>query len=221
MAEPGADTTFRRAGCGPGFDGRVEPLWFAYREVHSKRGFFARWGERAKVKAVIRQVNDGIRSQKGTPGGWDQAEGGRACNLKVARMGLVRELKTWLKNATEWAAEKRWPHLHVLRDRPCLLVPVDFPKPLWVSPGGKEEPVPVASAVKVREELAEVNKDFRIEETFALKKMVDFMDAQAKEIEAFEHRSGQQEGFWPKFSYVLLRKLVDVSLDKKLPAFLA
>jgi hypothetical protein len=217
----GPDTTFRRAGKGPGFDGRVEPLWHAYDGAKRGMGFFERWGERSRVKGVARDVTAGIVRQKGNPGGWDRVPGERVCNLKVARMGLVRELKTWLKNATEGASEQRWPHLSVLRDRPCLIVPPEFTQPFQVLPKGAEESVPVASAAGLKRELAEVNAELRIDESFAIRKMVDFMDAKEAEIAGFEKRCGQQEGFWAKFSYVLLRKLADVSLDNRLPAFLA
>ena len=37
----------------------------------------------------------------------------------------------------------------------------------------------------------------------------------------YEQRLGSQEGFWPKFAYVLIKKLADVSVDKKLPAIFA
>jgi hypothetical protein len=73
----------------------------------------------------------------------------------------------------------------------------------------------------VLEELAQVNKKFRIDETFALKKMVDFMDATDRDISIYEQRLGSQDGFWPKFAYVLLKKLADVSAQKGLPAILA
>jgi hypothetical protein len=217
----GPDTTFRRAGKGPGFDARVEPLWHAYDGVRRGLGFFERWGERARVKGVARDVNAGIVRQKGNPGGWDRTGGERVCALKVARMGLVRELKTWLKNATEGASERRWPHLSVLRDRPCLLVPPAFALPFQVMPRGAEESLPVASAAGLAAELSEINGEFRVDETFAIRKMVDFMDAKDAEIAGFEKRCGTQEGFWAKFSFVLLRKLAGASLEKGLPAFLA
>jgi hypothetical protein len=73
----------------------------------------------------------------------------------------------------------------------------------------------------VLEELSQINKKFRINETFAIKKMVDFMDATERDIGIYEQRLGSQDGFWPKFAYVLMKKLADVSVEKKLPAILA
>ena len=136
-------------------------------------------------------------------------------------MGLVRELKTWLKIGLDGTAEARWPHLHALRDRPCIMVPISFARPLSADPGSGEEVLPVASAVGIRAELGEINKKFRIDDTFAIKKMVDYMDATERDIAIYEQRLGSQDGFWPKFGYVLIKKLADVSVAKNLPAIFA
>jgi hypothetical protein len=101
------------------------------------------------------------------------------------------------------------------------MVPVAFTRPFSVEQSGGDETIPVASAVGVRDELAAVNRKFRIDETFAIKKMVDYMDATDRDISIYEQRLGSQEGFWPRFAYVLLRKLADVSVEKKLPAIFA
>ena len=225
MAQPGAgqkpETTFYRAQQGMGFNARVEPVWHTFTQMEASLGFFDRRRERKKVERVLEAIKASIVGQKGTPGPWDQTSGDCVCHLKVAKMGLVRELKTWLKIGLDGTAEARWPHLHALRDRPCLLVPVPFPKPLVADPGGGEEALPVASAPGLREELAQVNAKFRIDETFAIKKMVDYMDATERDIAIYEQRLGSQDGFWPRFAYVLLKKLADVSSDKKLPAIFA
>jgi hypothetical protein len=193
-----------------GFEGRVEPLWLSYAERRADLGFFERWRENRRLKRIAASV----RRASGAPPGWDRQAGGCACNLKVARMGLVKELKNFVQGAVEA------PHLQALRDRPCYLAPFEFAAPLRVDPGGGEEPVPVASAPRLRAELAEVNQKLRIDETFAIKKMVDFLDATEADIGIYEKRFGTAEGFWAKFAYVLLRKLSDASAEKKLPAVL-
>jgi len=75
--------------------------------------------------------------------------------------------------------------------------------------------------VRVRAELGEINDRLHIDETFALKKMVDYLDATERDIALYESRLGTSEGFWAKFSYVLLKKLMDVSVEKKLPVLFA
>ncbi|MBI3857076.1 MAG: hypothetical protein HY293_15425 [Planctomycetes bacterium] len=225
MAQPGAgskpDTTFYRTQQGVGFNARVEPLWTTFTQLEATLGFFDRRRERKRVEHVLEAINTAIVGQKGNPGGWDKTSGDCVCHLRVAKMGLVKELKTWLKVGLDGTAEGRWPHLHVLRDRPCLMIPVPFARPFQADPGGGEEQLPVASAPGVREELAAINKKFRIDETFAIKKMVDYMDATERDISIYEQRLGSQDGFWPRFAYVLLKKLADVSVEKSLPAIFA
>lgn len=225
MAETGAgqkpETTFYRTQRGVGFNARVEPLWHTYTQLEASLGFFERRRERKKVEHVVDSIQGAIVGQKANPAGWDKAPGDCVCHLRVAKMGLVKELKNWLKVGLDGTAEARWPHLHALRDRPCMMIPVPFARPVSADPGGGDELLPVASSVAVREELIAVNKTFRIDDSFAIKKMVEYMDATERDIAIYEQRLGSQDGFWPKFAYVLLKKLADVSVEKKLPAIFA
>jgi hypothetical protein len=225
MREAGAgkvqDTTLRRIAGGSGFNARVEPFRNTFSKLESKMGFFERRRERGRLERIVKSINTQIVGQKFAPDGWEERPGDCVCNLRVAKMGLVRELKSWLKPALDESPEPLWPHLHALRDRPCMLVPVRFAAPISVEPGGGEEAVPVASSVRLQEELAAINDRFHIGETFALKKMVDYMDATERDIAIYEQRLGSQDGFWPKFAYVLIKKLADVSVEKKLPAIFA
>jgi hypothetical protein len=226
MAQPGGAgskpaTTFYRTQQGVGFNARVEPVWHTFSQIEASLGFFDRRRERKKVEKVVEAINSAVVGQKGNPGGWEKTTGDCVCHLRVAKMGLVRELKTWLKIGLDGQAENRWPHLHALRDRPCLVVPARFSVPLVVDPGNGEEGLPVASAPWILEELNAINKKFRIDETFALKKMVDFMDATDRDIAIYEQRLGSQDGFWPKFAYVLIKKLADASVTRTLPAIFA
>jgi hypothetical protein len=224
MAPPGAgqkpDTTFYRTQQGVGFNARVEPVWHTFSQMEASLGFFDRRRERKKVEQVLDSIQSSIVGQKGNPSGWEKTPGDCVCHLKVAKMGLVKELKNWLKVGLDGTAEAKWPHLHILRDRPCLMVPVPFALPFQAQTGG-DEPIPVASSVNVHEELAAINKKFRIDDTFAIKKMVDYMDATERDIAIYEQRLASQDGFWPKFAYVLIKKLADVSVEKKLPAIFA
>lgn len=225
MAQAGAgskpETTFYRTQQGVGFNARVEPVWHTFTQIEATLGFFDRRRERKKVERVVESINSLVSGQKGNPAGWEKVGGDCVCHLRAAKMGLVRELKTWLKIGLDGKAEGLWPHLHVLRDRPCMMIPLRFSKPISVDPGGGEEALPVASAPWVIEELAAVNKKFRIDDSFAIKKMVDYMDATERDIAIYEQRLGSQDGFWPKFAYVLIKKLADVSVAKNLPAIFA
>lgn len=208
--------TDRPASVALGFDGRVEPMWLSYAERRPRMGFLERWREKRRLGRIV----GAIGRAAGAPEGWDRAPGGCACNLKVARMGLIKEFKNLVQGVVDAETLKGWPHYQVVRDRPCYLVPLDFAQPVKVDPGGGEEPIPVASAVRVRAELAGINERLRIDETFAIKKMVDFLDATERDIAVYEKKLGTSDGFWAKFAYVLLRKLADVSVEKKLPAII-
>ena len=214
--DPKGAVTARPTSAVLGFDARVEPMWLSYAERRSKMGFLERWREKRRLGRIV----GAIRRAAGAPEGWDREPGACACNLKVARMGLIKEFKNYVQGAVGADTLKGWPHYQVLRDRPCYLVPLDFAQPVKVDPGGGEEPIPVASAPRLKAELAGLNERLRIDETFAIKKMVDFLDATERDIAVYEKKLGTSEGFWAKFSYVLLKKLADVSVEKKFPAII-
>src|SRR6185436_9610683 len=142
MGPPGAgqkpDTTFYRTQQGVGFNARVEPVWHTFSQMEASLGFFDRRRERKKVEQVLDSIQSSIVGQKGNPSGWEKTPGDCVCHLKVAKMGLVKELKNWLKVGLDGGAESKWPHLHILRDRPCLMVPVPFTLPFQAQTGGDE-----------------------------------------------------------------------------------
>jgi len=214
------DSALYRIAKDVGFNARVEPLWYTYRRLESGMGFFEKHRERRRLRRIVEGVNAGLRAAGAAVSAWDDRPGACVCNLRVAKIGLLRELKTYVEERSGADAPTRWPHVFALRDRPCLLVPLEFPRPLTADPGGREEPFPAASSMNARRELGEINERLRIDETFALKKMVDYLDATERDISIYESRFGTSEGFWPKFCYVLIKKIVDVSAEKGLPAIL-
>lgn len=216
------DTALFRVARDVGFNARVEPFWRAFDRLKFRMGFFERRRERRRLERIVAGVRAGLKDQGADPQGWDARPGECVCNLRVARMGLVKEFKTYVRGFADAAeGEEPWPHLAALRDRPCLLLPVEFFRPLSVSPGGGEEPLPVASSLRARAELEAINARLRIDETFALRKMVDYLDATERDIAIYESRLGAQEGFWPRFTFVLLRKLCDASATHGLPVLFA
>ncbi len=215
------DSALYRIAGDVGFNARVEPMWYTFTRLQSRMGFLERWRERRRLRRLISGVNAGLKDQGVPPDGWEDRTGSCVCNLRVAKTGLMGEFRNYLRNTLDSEAVKGWPHLMGIRDRACYLLPHDFAKPMAVSPGSGEDTLPVVSAAAAQRELAEVNRRLRIDETFALKKMVDFLDATGKDIQMYESRFGAQEGFWPRFAYVLLKKLADVSADRGLPGIVA
>jgi hypothetical protein len=184
-------------------------------------GFFERWREKRRLRRVADAINAALAAAGAAPEGWEERSGGCVCNLRVARMGLVTELKSYLKGAVDTESLRAWSHLQALRDGGCYIVPHDLARPVAVSPTSGEDTVAVASAVRLLGELDAVDDRLRIKESFALKKMVDYLDATESDIAAYESRFGTTEGFWAKFAFVLVRKLAEASLKHKLPAILS
>jgi hypothetical protein len=212
------DTTLLRIAKDVGFNARIESLWHTFRRRSGELGFFERRKERKRLERIAAAVGAHAGPAAGD---WAREADGCVCNLRVAKMGLVKELKNYLQAAADGRGPETWPHLFALRDRPCMVVPCDFAKPGTVQPAGGEEAFPFSSGVRLQAELGDVNARLRIDETFALKKMPDFLDATEKEISVYEARMGTQEGFWPRFTFVLLKKLADVGVEKRFPVLMA
>src|ERR1051325_932938 len=123
MREAGAgkvqDTTLRRIAGGSGFNARVEPSRKPFSKLESKMGFFERRRERGRLERIVKSINTQIVGQTFAPDGGEERPGVCVSSRRVAKMGLVRELKSWLKPALDESPEPLWPHLHALRDRPC------------------------------------------------------------------------------------------------------
>ncbi len=215
------DTTVFRIARDVGFNARVEPIWFTFTRLSARMGFLERWKEKRRTQKRIAAVNGALRGQGVPLDGWETRTGDCVCNLRVAKLGLLSELKRFVRNGVEVDAEKEWPHLMALRDQATLLVPADFAVPQVVTPGRGEDALAVASGPRLKAELAKVDEWFRISQTFAIKKMVDFLDATDRDISIYESRFGTQEGFWAMFVFVLLRKLTDRGGEHRLPVIFA
>ncbi len=208
--------------CAPnvGFNARVEPIWHTYVRLRSGMGFMGRWRERRRLRRLIGAINGGLRGEGASPASWDERPGECVCNLRVARLGLVAEFQAYLAGSLEERGADPWPHLGALRDQGCYLLPLDFARPLSVS-GEGGIPFPVASAVRAREELADVDARLHFARAFALPRMVDYLDATERDIALYESRFGTTDGFWPKFAWVLLRKLADAGVTHGMPVIFA
>lgn len=225
MADPAprklSDTTLYRIAPGIGFNARVEPIWYTYSRLEMRLGFFERWREKRRTRKLVGSINQSLRKAGADPAGWDERTGECVCNLRVARQGIVAELKRFLRDNLGTPVTAELGHAMALRDSACLLLPVEFPAPFTASPGGGQDALPVASAPKLRLELGRADGELELRRSFPLKKMVDYLDATERDIAAYESRFGDIENFWAKFGFLLLGKLVDVSAEKGLPVILA
>ncbi len=217
------DSTLYRIARDIGFNARVEPIWYSYSRLRARMGFFERWREKRRIRKLLSAVRSELQGRGANPNGWEDRPGECVCNLRVARAGLVAELQSYLRDRLTAEEIAPWKHLMTQRDRNAYILPLDFAEPFDLP--SKEGPGPTGftSARLVAADLVEVNKILRIDETFALAKAkkVDYMDATERDISAYESRFGTMEGFWAKFAYVLLKKLAETAVEKKLPVIFA
>ena len=221
QTEQSSDSAAYRTQTNVGFNARVEPLWFTYHRLACKLGILARWRERRRIRRIVSRANAQLKEQGVSPDSWDQASGECVSNLRVARMGLSAELHLFLRANTKEGDEANWKHLFAQRERDAIALPIDFPEPFTLSSGPTT--LQVTSSFRLRQELEQANTVLKIEKALALVKMskIDFIDANEKDISVYESRFSTLDGFWPKFAYVLFKKLADKSLETKFPILFA
>lgn len=215
------DSVLYRTDRNVGFNARVEPLWSVYEQLAPRMGFFRKLRERRRTKRLVSSIDTSLKSMGTAPDGWSEKTGRCVCHLRVARMGLVSELKRTIKNFYEGDAASKWPHLMALRDGASMAIPQEFARPIEVSLGRRRSDAPaVASARRLQDELESVNERMGMDKMFRILRKVDFLDATERDISIYETRFGDEEGFWAKFAYALLRKLAGASLEHRLPVIL-
>lgn len=207
------DSALWRVARNVGFNARVEPFWYSFDRLKQRMGFFERWREKRKLSKLV-----GTMLKAEVDAAWLDRPGTCVCNLRVAKVGLLSEFQGFLRESAPSESSK-WTHLFAQRDRDSWMVPADFQEPFAAAPF----PGSITSSKRIAEELAEVNRVLKIDETFALAKAkkVDYLDATERDISIYESRFGTIEGFWGKFTYVLLKKLADTSVQHQFPAIFA
>lgn len=208
------------------FVANVEPFWSNVERRAKELGFFGAWKERRRMKRLVAEIARLLALQEVHAGAWDQKKGEVVCSFKIDRQGVLHDLREYAAkledksyvSIVEENQKSSFPHLMQSQERFAFYIPVEFPEPLWVALDPTSEPIPVGSSVKLEAELDALNESLRVEETFKLKKMVDFFAASDKEIAKFESTADMQGGqFWIKFGYVLIRKLAHKSVENGLP----
>lgn len=194
------------------FDGRVESLGSLQEEIKKRFSLFALMREKKRWQKFIQDLNERLRPLTGSPATLraDQ-EGTRVCHHSIAREHLLDPLKA------HTAGKGVHPHLDGIEEAGSLYLPVDFPEPFRMSRDKAAGDLLVGSSVRLQSELAALNKILRVEQTFAIRKMVDFFVADEKAIAAYEAKMGAAGDFRIKFGYVILRKLADMSVQHRYP----
>lgn len=219
-AKPSDDSTLFRTASNVGFNARVEPMLHALECLRPKLGFFEYRRRRKKLQGLVEGI-DGQLARQGAGGmAWASAAGGCVCNLRVARLGLLNDLRKFAAREAGPDGADRFPHLIRHRDRNAYYLPVRFSQPFTLEPEPGDT-VPIGSVPVLAEEMAELNRQLRVESTFRLTQMVDFLDATPADINQYESKHGTAGPFWVKLGYVMLQKLVRKSLESSLPIIFA
>ncbi len=206
-----------------GFNARVESMWDAFDRYRDRMNFFECWKERRRTKLLISRVNKRLSRTGVKTNGWDQRGGKCVCNFRIARMGIVAELRTHIEAELGPKKIAGWKQLAFQNESNALAVPLDFPEPFRISARRSADRLHVTSSVRLAKELEQLNEALGIGKTFALGKMskIDFLDANERDISEYESRFASLDDFWPKFTTVVLKKLADKSVASGLPIHFA
>jgi hypothetical protein len=207
------------------FDARVESPW---NELNATKdaGFFEARRARKRLEKLIESVSKALEAAKIEVPFWPEAGGAKpAAHIRLDKTGLLHDLKAYaaglegtdLKELMVGkSAPTAFPNLLRHREKNSFYWPVDFAEPMWVSTDGTDS-VPVGSSAGLLRELEKVNQMLKVEKTFRMTKMVDYMDAGEHEVAKIETYYDISGKFWLKFGFLVLRKLAEKSLATNLP----
>lgn len=205
------------AGWSAGFRAVVEPILLSVSKNEAGFNFFDRLKAKWKLKSLIERINDGLLSQNVSPNGWDKIEGDTQCRLRVAKIGLLQELREYVQREFSGSEPSKFPHFMQHRDWHSYYIPVDFPRPFSVRGDGKGQVIPIGSSLRLQKELAEVNKILKLDRGMDANKMVAYLDVSERDIFKYETTSEYTPDFWLRFGFVILKKLCDTSVQHRMP----
>lgn len=201
----------------PGFCAVVEPIFLSASRNEEGRNLFDRLKVKWKLKNLVDRINDGLLSQNVRPNGWENVEGETQCRLRVAKLGLLQELREYAQQKLPGSESSRFPHFLQHRDWHSYYIPVDFPRPFSVRGEGKGQMIPIGSSIRLQKELVEVNKLLKLDRGLDAGKMVAYLDVSERDILKYETTSEYTPDFWLRFGFVILKKLCDASVQHRMP----
>lgn len=219
MSENTTPTT-RRA-----FDARVENPWNELALTQDTGFFGARRGKK-RMEKLVESVSKALTAAGLEAPWWPEVKGAKpAAHIRIDRMGVLKDLKHWVAEGEGTDLNEvmkgkgvptQFPNLLRHREKNSYYWPVDFAEPMWINVDG-EEPVPVGSSGGLLKELDRINEVLKVEKTFRMQKMVDYMDADEREIAKIETHMDISGKFWLKFGFLVIRKLAQKSVETNLP----
>lgn len=191
------------------------------------------WGEeKAEEKrrireAILQEVKKAIRFETGFEEvGLEAADSAECvCKFMVDRNGMLGELQDYAINLDEVDSEAvyrgeeqtRFNHLVEIKDGGGFYLPHYFFFPIWIQTKALVYPVFVGSAPRLLEELELINAKLEVEKSAKLSRMPDFLMADEEQIEDYEYAFGSEDNFWERFTFVLVKKLAEKSVETRMP----
>lgn len=214
------DTTYRLTRS-TSFNARVEPIWMHFRKTQDRRGMIGSFLEKRRVKSLITAIHDGLAAQGIVPSGWDREEGECACNMKVDKMGLLQDLRSMVGKKMSKSRLPEIRHFAHVREWQSFCVPVDFARPFDVPGLRSRDVIPIGSSVRLQQELQVIGDVLRVGKKLNADKMVPFLQMKEADVLKAETKAQSDPSFWPVFSFCILKKLADVSVERGLPIVFA
>ncbi|MBI3097968.1 MAG: hypothetical protein HYY93_06945 [Planctomycetes bacterium] len=209
------------------FDARVEPFWAELNANRPNYSTLELWRQKRRLTRILKLIRAELAAQGvELPADWDKSEAPTACHIRIDKMGVFQEVRQYaneIQNPSQPdLLENRFEpnsFMHVLRhrERQSYYLPVDFPEPFNIQPESGADLVPVASSIRAAEELDRMNRELKVESSFKIKGMKDFVEATEANIAQFESSFNSADRFWVKFGFLVLQRLVKQSVAHKLP----
>jgi hypothetical protein len=215
------DTTYRLTRTTT-FNGRVEPIWMHFSKTKDKRGMIGSFFEKRRVKSLISSIHDNLAAQRANGGtNWDREDGECIANMKVDKMGFLQELRSAVGRKIPPSQMARVEHFTRVREWNAFFLPVDFAQPFDVPGAIAKEVIPVGSSVRLLEELQLIGEILGAGKKMNVEKMPPFMQMKQEDVEKADQKAVHDPTFWPVFSFCILKKLADLSVQHNLPIVLA
>jgi len=213
------DSTLHRLAQGMGFHARVEPLLLGAARRRRESGWWDGWGQRRRLKRLAASVNARLGAAGIDGAGWDRRDGECIVYLRIEKLGLLEDLRSFARQEDASDGSARFPHLLGLRERNALGLPLELPAPLAAELDG--DPVPVFSAPRLRAELEALAPALRQGEGQAAVALANMMHASESDISKLESQALSDPLFWVRFGYTVLTKLARAGTESRLPIIFA
>jgi len=206
------------------FDARVIglPDYVTFvRGVHGREGVSSLSRKTSAAEAEMARQLDGTTQRAAIE--TLRRRGELAAHICLERYGFLAPLQDWAKARCGPGNdfEDVFPQLAGLGTNDALILPVDFEYPLSVDVPGRVYAYPVASASHLFVELEACNRVLNVEKAFICPKVPLFLKASKLQLAKMEQREGLDDSFWAKFGLVVLRQLIQCSIQTKLPLIMA